>query len=349
MGAFDAGPSGTQPTGIAQAAQAFEAHLTAEAGQQEAPRKRQAAPAEAEEAEAHSTEADETASETTDDEEAQASEETEEEEEATEDEDQTDEQAQPEVDPETFKVTVKLDGTTQEVTLAEAVKGYQRGVDYARKAEALSHERKAFMAEQEQVRVERQQYGQMLTALGNQLHQELQAAEPDWDRLYQEDPIEWVRQRELRRDKETKLQAAAVELQALQAREAEERTGSMRQHLAAERDRLVEAIPDWKDKARFERDRLAIREYGKTIGFSDEELSQAYDHRAIVALRKAMLYDRMQAAKKPLPKPVPAKPDARPTSRSQSPRPVTDLSRAKMRLAQTGKVKDLAKVFESLI
>ena len=94
--------------------------------------------------------------------------------------------------------TVKVDGKEVEVTLDELQKGYSRTQDYTRKTQQIAEVRKQTEAELQAVRAEREQYAQLLSALEAQVQQ---ATQPniDWDRLYQEDPIEWVRQRELMR------------------------------------------------------------------------------------------------------------------------------------------------------
>jgi hypothetical protein len=206
----------------------------------------------------------------------------------------------------------------------------------------------------EQLRAERQQYAQLLPVLQQQLTELQQAQQPNWEQLYANDPVEWVRQRELWRDRETRIQATVAEQQRLMGQQQAEQARQLRGHVAEQRGKLLEAIPAWKDQGRWEKDRLALREYGKKLGFTDEELSQAYDHRAVVALYKAMKYEQVTSQRKPLPKPKPkpatvAVPEPRQAARSSAPRPMSDLTKANLRLKRTGKVADLAKVFESLI
>jgi hypothetical protein len=342
--ADDKGAGGaTEATGIDGAATAIEAILTAqERGTREKPRESKSAAkqAEAPQAEAQpSDDADETADDLDEDEDDDA-----------EKEDPADDAAQPEVDPKSFKVTVRVDGKTEDITLEEAVNGYQRGRDYARKTEAISHERREIAAERDALRAERQQYAQLLPALSEQLKAQEQAQAIDWDALYRDDPVEWVRQREIARDRVDRFKAAQAEAQRVTAQMEAETATEMGSHIAAERDLLLEAIPTWKDKARWDRDRIALREYGKKLGFTDEELSMAYDHRAVVALYKAMRYERITSAKPPRPETAAsAAPAPRAVPRSSTPKPVSAATRDRMRLAKTGKMQDFAKVLEGLI
>ena len=107
-------------------------------------------------------------------------------------EEQSEEGEEPEEQEQPTVFTVKVDGKEVEVTLDELQKGYSRTQDYTRKTQQIAEIRKQVEVETEAVRAERAQYAQMLGALQAQL----QGAETqiDWDRLYQEDPIEWVRQ-----------------------------------------------------------------------------------------------------------------------------------------------------------
>jgi hypothetical protein len=324
----------SQGTGLDAAASAFEAILTGSPDNQE-PKNADEADVSTDEVEAQ---ADDEVEETAPDE----GDETEEEAPTDEEDEDTEDEQQPKT------VTVKLDGKAVEVPFDEVVNGYQRQADYSRKTQALAEERKAFEAERAQVQSERHHYAQVLSALQNDLATQAQSQQPDWDRLYAEDPIEWVRQRELWRDRQERVAASQAELQRVQAQQTVEQQQALAQHIQSERSNLIEKVPTWKDDKVWERDRKALRDYGNRVGFSEEELSQAYDHRAIVALYKAMKYDALMSQKV---KPDPAPPTIVPkkASAAVSPRPTTDLTRNKQRLAKTGSVRDAAKVFEGLI
>ena len=264
------------------------------------------------------------------------------------DDDATAEEGEPEdAEPEVQLVTVKIDGKTEQVPLEEAIKGYQRTADYSRKMGALAEERRGFEAERAQVAQERAQYAQLLTALQQQL-QTGQEQEPDWQRLYETDPVEWVRQREVWRDRQERLTAAQYEQQRLQALQQQEQAAALAKMVQEGRQKLTELMPAWKDSKRWESDRAGLLEYGQSVGFSPEELNQAYDPRAVVALYKAMQYDALMA-KRPQAAP-PKGPKVAPAgTASTSPKPSNDATKAKQRLAQTGRVQDAAAFFEKIL
>lgn len=341
-------PGGTGPS---SAVDAFEAFLAREDGPDplvdtQTPRKAKAAPkdAEADDAEALAAEAE--LDETPPDEEGDEPSEDEgadEVEASADDEDEPDEQ--PDEGPEL--VTVTIDGKEEQLPLEEVVKGYQRQADFTRKTQALAEERKRLDSELDEVSSERQQYAQLLSALEETL-QQMQPQEPDWERLYQEDPLEYVRMRDVWNDRAQKLQKIQAEQAHLQQQEAQVRAKTLQQQIETARDELLKAIPEWQDKQKWDADRTALREYGRTMGYSDEELNSAYDHRAIVILNKAMKYDRMMA-KRPKPATHKGPKVASGGSSNSTPRRTTAQTKAKQRLAKTGSIHDAAKVFETLI
>ena len=103
-----------------------------------------------------------------------------------------------------------------------------------------------------------------------------------------------------------------------------------------------------KDAKKWDADRAKLLDYGKNLGFTAEELSQTYDHRAVLALYKAMQYDALMANP---PKPgAPRGPrTAAPGSAANAPKPTTEVTKAKQRLARTGKIGDAASLFEAFL
>ena len=257
------------------------------------------------------------------------------------------EEAEEPTEPEQKLVTVVIDGKAEQLPVEEVAKGYQRQQDYSRKTMALSEERKALEAHATAVMQERAQYQQLLTALSQQW-QQAQEQEPNWQNLYDSDPLEYVRQKDIWRDRQDKLAASQVEMQRLQALQTAEQQKQLQQIVEQGRQKLPELVPDWKDAKRWETDRSKLLEYGKKVGYSQEELAQAYDPRAIAVMYKAMRYDEMVAK---VPRPVVTKgPKTAPAgSANSAPRTSSDISKAKQRLAQTGRVSDAASIVERML
>jgi hypothetical protein len=254
----------------------------------------------------------------------------------------TEEQEQPQV------FSVKIDGKEVDVTLDELQKGYSRTQDYTRKTQQIAEVRKHTDAELQAVRAEREQYAQLLSALEAQVQQ---VAQPniDWDRLYQEDPIEWVRQREVMRDNQDRAAAIQSEKQRLNQLSQYEQAQFMQHKLQQEQESLLAAIPDWKDAKKAQAEKALLVEFGQKIGFTPDELKSVVDHRAVLMLRKAALYDQMMSKRgniKPVTNngPRPAKPGA--AGRVSN---TTEVVRAKQRLAKTGRIDDAADAIYKLL
>jgi hypothetical protein len=267
------------------------------------------------------------------------------EEETSEEQSEEDEEQEEQEQPQTF--TVKLDGKEVSVTLDELQKGYSRTQDYTRKTQQIAEVRKQVEQETQAVRAERQQYAQLLGALQAQL----QATEPqvDLDRLYHEDPIEWVRQKEVMRERQEKAYAIQAEQQRLSQLSQYEQQRAMEETLSSQKDALLAALPTWKDPKTARAEKALVVESAKAAGFSEEDLKSVYDHRLVLLLRKAGLYDQMVSKRQGI-KPVvnngprPAKPGA--AGRVST---TTESTRAKQRLAKTGRIDDAVSAIELLL
>ena len=264
--------------------------------------------------------------------------------------DESEDEAVDEQPKEPTKFTVKVDGKEVEVTLDELQKGYSRTEDYTRKTQALAQERKAAQAELESVRNERAQYAQLLDALQAQLQQTAQP-QVDMDRLYSEDPIEWVRQRELQRMQSEKLSAIQMERQRLEAEQKKEFDRVNRERLSQERDLLLSAAPELKDSKTAAKAKSDWLEAGKSVGFTEDEVNSITDHRLLLALRKIAAYDSMVSNRKAAkPQPVVAEkrsvaPGVAPKSKQQS----SVIKSTAQRLRTTGNVRDAASLIEKLM
>jgi hypothetical protein len=322
----------TQAMNMADAASAISAMLAPEEGQAQVDETQPAEESE-EDTEAAASEEDESGVEDAPDDESP--------------EEQSEGDEGPEEQEQAQTFTVKVDGKEVAVTLDELQKGYSRTQDYTRKTQQIAEVRKQVEQETQAVRAERQQYAQLLGALQAQL----QATEPqvDLDRLYNEDPIEWVRQKEVLRDRQEKAYAIQAEQQRLSQLSQQEQQRAMEEHLESQKDALLAALPEWRDPKKAKAEKALVLESAKSVGFSDEDLKSVYDHRLVLLLRKAAMYDQMVSKRQGI-KPVvnngprPAKPGA--AGRVST---TTESTRAKQRLAKTGRVDDAASAIELLL
>ena len=157
-------------------------------------------------------------------------------------------------------------------------------------------ERKQAEAERQVIAQQREQYEQAL----NVLSQQLTVQEPTqeyWEKLYAEDPLEYVKQRDAVRDRKENLAKVQQEQVRVQQEKQQEMMQAHQQHLAQEQQRLLERIPEWRDEEVATREKQQVIQYAQRIGFTEQELQTASDSRAIETLRKAYLYDELMAKK----------------------------------------------------
>ena len=245
--------------------------------------------------------------------------------------------------------TIKVDGEDTQVTLEELQNGYSRQRDYTRKTQELAQQRKVVEAQQQEVSQKDAIYSQLLPKMESTLKGELEN-EPDWNALYEADPIAYVREKDIWNEKKQKMQAVQAEAQRLQQESQAEQQKKLQQFVEYGNQQLLEQIPEWQDNEMASKEKMAIRDYGvNVLGYTPQEMDSVYDYRVLLGLRNAWLQHKTQQATKV--KPTEKKAVAR-TARpgtSNVPKTTTPVKRARQKLAKTGKVQDAAKLFEQLI
>ena len=251
------------------------------------------------------------------------------------------------------RYNVKVNGEEIEVTLDELLNGYSRQSDYTRKSQELAERRKSIEALEQEITAEREQYAELLPRMREQLQQQLQA-EPDWDKLYEQNPVEAVKLerkwKEVKQQREQQIQAVQAEQQRLMTIRQRQMQEQVAKQLEAEQARLPDMIPEWKNSETAKKEAKEIRDFLLTKGFSEQDVD-GITHAGVVALaRNAMLFEKGRAkiseAKgqaKPGPKPM------RAGSQGTQPRRRGDVEKAHQRLKQTGRVTDAAQVIKSLL
>ena len=241
---------------------------------------------------------------------------------------------------------VKASGEEVEVELDELIKGYQQGADYTKKSQALAEQRKAIEAERqhlEYVKQERQAYAQKLQALDSFLSQQNQGV--NLDVLKETDPIGYAVAVAEQSQREKQLAVVRNEQQRLAQQQQSEQQASLQNHLRQESEKLTSLIPELATP-QGDAVRKQIRDYAKSIGWSDQELSQLYDSRAVVTLYNGMKYQQLQKSKPEVNKKLLAAPKMMRSGTSAPPTKSSSDKQAMQRLRETGKVSDAAKAFE---
>jgi len=244
---------------------------------------------------------------------------------------------------------VKASGEEVEVELDELIKGYQQGTDYTKKSQALAEQRKAIEAERghlEYVKQERQAYAQKLQALDSFLTQQHQGV--DLEVLKETDPIGYAVAVAEQTQREKQLAVVRNEQQRIAQQQQSEQQASLQNHLRQESEKLVSLIPELATP-QGDAVRKQIRDYAKSVGWTDQELSSVYDSRAVNTLYKAMKYEQLQKSKPELNKRLLSAPKMMRSGTSAPPAKSAQDKQAMQRLRETGKVSDAARAFERFL
>ena len=258
---------------------------------------------------------------------------------------------QDEVVEEAPKYRVKANGEELEVSLDELLNGYSRTADYQKKTQSLAEQRKSVEAERvkiDEAAKTRDTYAQRLQVIEQLLSQ--QDTTENLQELKESDPIGYAIKVAERSEREKQLQAVQAERQRVQQEQQALHGQRMQQHIQSEQEKLKTFIPEFKDEAKAEVIRRDIRSYAKSIGFSDQELSQVYDSRAVQTLYKSMQYDKLMAGKAGATKKVSTAPK---TLKPGTSNPQSSEQEAQKKdfaqLRKTGNKRDAAKLFERFL
>jgi hypothetical protein len=244
---------------------------------------------------------------------------------------------------------VKVAGEEKELTLSELKSFAQQGADYTKKTQQLAEQRKVIESEAkaiEEAKYLRDAYAQRLQAMEQLLNSPEQTE--DLEYLKESDPIGYaVRVAEKQQQRE-QLQAVQLERQRIAEQQQAEYAQQMQGYLAQQAEQLSKVLPDYTDPVKGETLRSELRSFAKSnLGFSDEELSMVRDSRQVVALHKAMLYDKLQQAKPSVNKRVSEAPKTIKSGNGVKPTISENVKRQQKQLQQTGRVRDAAKLFEN--
>jgi len=251
-----------------------------------------------------------------------------------------------------LSTTLEVDG--EEITIEELRSGHLRQKDYTRKTQELAEHRKAVEAKDQEMDRERAEYAQLLPALAERIQQEAKQ-EPDWDTLYDTDPVMAAKaERQWRKEQEgrvAQLQAVQAEQQRMQQIEAQKHQQMQQSYLEQQRHILPDIIPEWRDKKVAATEATQIRDFLLGEGFSEQDVSGMSNATLVKLARKAMLYDRGETRANEV-KAKPKKPRAKilkSGSRASQPKRTSAAQEAQNRARKTGRVNDAAAAIKALL
>ena len=281
--------------------------------------------------------------------EAEEAEEVEEAEDDTEDDSENEEEVEEVEEEQTF--TVKAAGEEKEVTLDELVTSYQLGSDYTKKTQEVAEQRKVIDQEAKAIieaRQVRDDYSQKLKSV-EQFLVGSNSSQEDLTAMKENDPIGYAVKVAEMTEKKDQLQIVQAEQNRIAQQQNSDREAQMQQYVAGEAQKLAQSLPEFSDKTKGEQARNEIRNYGKKVGFTDEELSQVYDSRHVLVLHKAAQYDKLMAGKAVVKKKVANAPKMIKGGAKVKQNVTDKQKKLQQRLIKSGDARDAASIFENLM
>ena len=241
---------------------------------------------------------------------------------------------------------VKVNGQTLNVTLDELLQGYQREADYTRGKQDLSLEKSRLDQTLQQSQTEINQKLAKLNDLNNSAQSQLQAeyANIDFEKLYEDDPVEASKL-------EHKMRKRAENLQRIQYETQQAQNVELQKFIQGEQSKVLSLVPEFNDPGKASKLKSDMKSYLTNVGYNNQEINTIYDSRQVLLIRDAVAYDKIRRAnpkvkKKVLNAPKVMKSGTTKTNAEQ----VARLRNEKLnRLKKTGKVADAAKVFKDFL
>lgn len=197
-------------------------------------------------------------------------------------EDESEEPAESEAD----YYTVKVDGEEMKVTPDELVKSYQLEKAAQKRLQEAAEKRKSAEEQMSAIEQERLRYAQGLQALEQQLTQGYQEPTQEyWNKLYEDDPLEYIKQKDAYRDRREQI-----------ARVQQEQAHLYNQALEQERQKMYQIIPEWQDPQTESKEKKEVLKFAQAMGYEPQQI-QNFTARDVALLRRAYLYDYLQEQK----------------------------------------------------
>ena len=198
---------------------------------------------------------------------------------------------------------VKVNGETIKVTLEELQSGYAKDSDYRQKTSKLSEERKTLEEERQKILDEMNVANQKKSEYVKRLEEVVSnfdkpsMSETDLEKLYEEDPTEYVKvQAKLTKEREHKNRLKA-ELESEQQEQQQQYQQKLQTVLKQEQEKLVEKLPVFGDPNKAPKVQNDIKNFLIEQGFTNTELQNLTDHRTVLVAYNAMQLNNLKKAK----------------------------------------------------
>jgi hypothetical protein len=241
-------------------------------------------------------------------------------------------------------LTVKIDGEEVEVTLDELKRGYS-GQKYIQKGmQEAAEQRKAVEQQYQQLQAQSQQLNQVLQAAqSGQLN--LTPPTPPSRELFESDPIGYMDEKLKYEEALGQYQQSQQQVQQAMIQQQQLAEQQRQAMVQSELQKLMEVDPDFGNPETASEVKGKMLEFAKNVGFSEDDISGITDHRALIVLKKAALYDDLvKNAPKANEKASKARPFVKAgAKKSEKSRGQKAKQQAAQRMKKTGNIDDVAK------
>ena len=239
--------------------------------------------------------------------------------------------------------TVKVDGEEREVTLDDLKQSFsgqayiQKGMKEA--SEAKKEAEGVYLA----LLNERQQLSYLLQQA--QTGQIASAPVPPSRELFNNDPIGYMDAKLSYDEAMQNYQNQQYQIQQVTESQNYQMQIAQQHYLQGEMQQLAKVIPEFGDAKTASKLKEDLVQFGSKLGYSESELSEVMDHRAILVLQKAMKYDQLVEGKsKATQKASNARPMVKPgTKKTGRTGAAKQRQNAQARMKKTGSIDDVAK------
>jgi len=190
----------------------------------------------------------------------------------------------------------KIDGVEGVAKPADLIKSYQLEGHLNKKNMEVVERAKALEAEKTKLQDEFKSKLDQLDTFANIAAQELQNEynNIDWKELKEYDPGQYAAKQLEYQQRSQRLAGLYEQSKAKREELLKQAEAEKEKRLTGEAEKILQAFPEWEDSDLARAEHSKLMDYAKNTGFSDGEVKEIYDHRALVILSKAMKYDALQ-------------------------------------------------------
>ena len=256
--------------------------------------------------------------------------------------------------PETYRI--KAEGEEHEVTFDDLVKNYQLEANVRKKMESLAHEKKEVeqlktnlkSQEVEFVRMQEQR-AKMAEGLAR-IEQALNDQKEDFSHLKETDPTLYARKVAEDLERKQKLDSVKQHQYRLAQEQQAEQMKMLQRKVTEEKKLMAEKIPDIVHPEKGEKIKSEMRAYAKSKGFTDQEFDGFIDSRFAEVLYDATQQNKLSKSKPEIVKKVKKAPKMLKSGVATPSNNESDkIRKLKSHAKKTGKLKDVANVFEAML